>query len=60
MKLKLGATVNFLVLGPSGEDFGVFGEMDDSLKLRVNSFDVVRKCPNENTIFVGAFDQKKE
>jgi hypothetical protein len=60
MKHKLGATINFLAIGPSGEDFGVFGEMEDSSKIRINSFEVVRTCHNENTIFVGVFDKKKE
>lgn len=60
MKLKLGATINFLILGPSEDDFGVFGEMDESLKLRVNSLEIIRRCQNEFTIFVGVFDQKKE
>ncbi len=41
MKLKLGSTINFLVLSENQCEIGVFGELEESLKIRVNSFEAV-------------------
>lgn len=60
MRLKLEATINFLIMGPTQDDFAVFGEMSHSLKMRINSLEIIRKCKNDQSIFIGAFDKKKK